>query len=200
MNDIMKQPERDNRIKKYGGWAMNISDAEAEKIVHGYGDVAYLFKRMIESAFGKKYSYSVIDCENGHLDGFFCRIYPEGNTHLSEMGVSFANPTTIMAEATLEYEGQLDCDFEDLLDEIYRESNDWGFDRDQDTPWELSLDSSEEEEDGGYVSCMLQITAYHGDDGHLFQDLPTVDDLDEYFESVKEVIDSHKKKTAKKTS
>ena len=59
---------------------------------------------------------------------------------------------------------------------------------------QVGLDMSEEEEDGGYVSCMLQITAYHGDDGHLFQDLPTVDDLDEYFESVKEVIDSHKKK------
>ena len=47
---------------------------------------------------------------------------------------------------------------------------------------------------------MLQITAYNGDDGYVFQDLPTVDDLDEYFESVKEVIDSHKKKTAKKSS
>ena len=196
----MKQPERGNRVKKYGGWAMNISDTEAEKIVHDYGDVAYLFKRIFQKAFGEKYSYSVVDCEGEYLDGFFCRIYPEGNTHLREMGVSFANPTTIMAEAYLEYKGQLDCDFEDLLDEIYRESNDWGFDRDQDTPWELSLDSSEEEEDGGYVSCMLQITAYHGDDGHVFQDLPTVDDLDEYFESVKEVIDSHKKKTAKKDS
>ena len=31
--DTMKQPERDNRTKKYGGWAMNISDTEAEKIV-----------------------------------------------------------------------------------------------------------------------------------------------------------------------
>ncbi len=196
----MDDAAQEARRKKYGSWTRFLSDTEAEKIVHDYGDVAYLFKRIIEKVFGKKYSYSVVDCEGEYLDGFFCRIYPEGNTHLSEMGVSFANPTTIMAEAYLEYKGQLDCDFEDLLDEIYRESNDWGFDRDQDTPWELSLDSSEEEEDGGYVSCMLQITAYHGDDGHVFQDLPTVDDLDEYFESVKEVIDSHKKKTAKKDS
>ena len=196
----MDDAAQEARRKKYGSWTRFLSDAEAEKIVHDYGDVAYLFKRRFQKAFGEKYSYSVVDCEGEYLDGFFCRIYPEGNTHLREMGVSFANPTTIMAEATLEYEGQLDCDFEDLLDEIYRESNDWGFDRDQDTPWELSLDSSEEEEDGGYVSCMLQITAYHGDDGHVFQDLPTVDDLDEYFESVKEVIDSHKKKTAKKDS
>ena len=196
----MKQPERDNRIKKYGGWAMNISDTEAEKIVHGYGEMASFFKDIIENAFGKQYSYQISDTEGDDLQDFYASIYPEGNTHLHEMGVTFADPTTIMAQATLEYEGQLDCDFEDLLDEIYRESNDWGFDRNQDTPWELSLDMSGEEEDGGYVSCMLQITAYHGDDGHVFQDLPTVDDLDEYFESVKEVIDSHKKKTAKKTS
>ena len=39
-----------------------------------------------------------------------------------------------------------------------------------------------------------------GDDGYVFQDLPTVDDLDEYFERIKEIIDSHKKKTAKKGS
>ncbi len=32
------------------------------------------------------------------------------------MGVTFADPTTIIAEATLKYEGQLDCDFEDLLE------------------------------------------------------------------------------------
>jgi len=30
--------------------------------------------------------------------------------------------------------------------------------------------------------------------------LPTVDELNEYFERVKEIIDSHKKKTAKKGS
>jgi hypothetical protein len=189
---------KEARCKKYGFWANFLSDAETEKIVHDYGDIAYLFKRIIENAFGKKYSYSVVDCEGEHLQGFFCRIYPKGNTHLDEMGVTFANPTTIMAEATLEYVGQLDCDFGDLLHEIYEESNNWDYG--EDSPWELGLDSSEEEEDGGYVSCMLQITAYHGSDGHVFQDLPTVDDLDKYFERIKEVIDSHKKKTTKKGS
>ena len=134
----MKQPERDNRIKKYGGWAMNISDTEAEKIVHGYGEMASFFKDIIENAFGKQYSYQISDTEGDDLQYFYALIYPEGNTHLREMGVSFANPTTIMAEAYLEYKGQLDCDFEDLLDEIYRESNDWGFDRDQDTPYGVS--------------------------------------------------------------
>ena len=181
------------RRKKYGSWTRFLSDAEAEKIVHDYGDVAYLFKRIFQKAFGEKYSYSVVDCEGEYLDGFFCRIYPEGNTHLSEMGVSFANPTTIMAEATLEYEGQLDCDFEDLLDEIYREVEDWSDFYDEE-PWELSLEDSYEDNDPPYVGCTVTIEAYHAESGHVFDDLPSVDTLDEYFERIKEIIDSHKKK------
>ena len=70
----MKQPERDNRIKKYGGWAMNISDAEAEKIVHGYGNIASLFKDIIENAFGKKYSYEIADTEGDDLQDFYALI------------------------------------------------------------------------------------------------------------------------------
>ena len=196
--DIMKQPERDNRIKKYGGWAMNISDAEAEKIVHGYGNIASLFKDIIENAFGKEYSYEIADTEGDDLQDFYALIYPNGNTHLHEMGVTFADPTTIIAEATLKYEGQLDCDFGDLLHEIYEESNNWDYG--EDSPWELDLGASDSDGDTCWMACMLNIEAYHSDGGNVFQDLPTVDDLDEYFERVKEIIDSHKKKTAKKGS
>ena len=195
----MDDAAQEARRKKYGSWTRFLSDAEAEKIVHDYGDVAYLFKRIFQKAFGEKYSYSVVDCEGEYLEGFFCRIYPEGNTHLSEMGVSFANPTTIMAEATLEYEGQLDCDFEDLLDEIYREVEDWSDFYDEE-PWELSLEDSYEDGDPPYVGCTVTIEAYHAESGHVFDDLPSVDTLDEYFEKIKEVIDSHKKKTTKKGS
>ena len=197
--DTMKQPERDNRIKKYGGWAMNISDTEAEKIVHGYGEMASFFKDIIENAFGKQYSYQISDTEGDDLQDFYASIYPEGNTHLHEMGVTFADPTTIMAQATLEYEGQLDCDFEDLLDEIYREVEDWSDFYDEE-PWELSLEDSYEDGDPPYVGCTVTIEAYHAESGHVFDDLPSVDTLDEYFERIKEIIDSHKKKTVKKDS
>ena len=96
--DTMKQPERDNRIKKYGGWAQNISDTEAEKIVHNYGDVAYLFKRIFENVFGKKYSYIVQDSE-WHGDGSFTlTIYPEGNSFLDEIQITFRNPTSMIAK------------------------------------------------------------------------------------------------------
>ena len=194
----MDDAAQEARRKKYGSWTRFLSDAEAEKIVHDYGDVAYLFKRIIEKVFGKKYSYSIVDCEGEYLEGFFCRIYPEGNTHLSEMGVSFANPTTIMAEAYLEYKGQLDCDFEDLLDEIYREVEDWSDFYDEE-PWELALEG-DGDYDPPYVACTVTIEAYHAESGHVFEDLPSVDTLDEYFERIKEIIDSHKKKTVKKGS
>ena len=192
MDDIMKQPERDNRIKKYGGWAMNISDAEAEKIVHGYGNIASLFKDIIENAFGKKYSYEIADTEGDDLQDFYALIYPNGNTHLHEMGVTFADPTTIIAEATLKYEGQLDCDFEDLLENIYKEAEDW-YEFYDEEPWELALEG-DGDYDPPYVACTVTIEAYHAESGHVFEDLPSVDMLDEYFEKIKEVIDSHKKK------
>ncbi len=192
----MDDAAQEARRKKYGSWTRFLSDAEAEKIVHDYGDVAYLFKRIIEKVFGEDYSYSVVDCDGEYLEGFFCRIYPEGNTHLSEMVVTFANPTTILAEAVFELEeSSLDCDFHDLLAKISEESVNWDYG--EDSPWELDLSASDSDGDTCWVHCMLNIAAWHSDSGYVFQDLPTVDDLDEYFERAKEIIDSHKKKTTK---
>ena len=172
---------RDARREKYGGWAQNLSDAEAKEIVHDYGDIAALFKTLIENAFGKNYSYSVVDTDFSD-DSFFMRIYPEGSNYLNEMGVTFANPTRILAEATFEDVESLDCDFDDLLEEINDEVQ-------VDEEWELDLDNSEE---GEYVSCMLAISVYN--DGNVFEGLPTVDDIDEYLGRIKKTIDSHKKK------
>ena len=57
-------------------------------------------------------------------------------------------------------------------------------------------DEDEDDEDRDVeLTFFLNI---HGGDG--IWSLPTVDELNEYFERVKEVIDSHKKKTAKKDS
>ena len=200
MNDIMKQPERDNRIKKYGGWAMNMSDTEAEKIVHDYGDVAYLFKRIIEDVFGKKYSYVVQDTE-WHGDSFTWSIYPEGNRFLDEIAITFASPTNMIAQCNFNVKlSLLDCEFDELLTEIYEKGSNWDY-GDPDVPWRLSTETSDwdEDEDEGYAACWVHISAYN-DGGNVFQDLPTVDELDDYFERIKEIIDSHKKKTAKKDS
>ena len=200
MNDIMKQPERDNRIKKYGGWAMNMSDTEAEKIVHDYGDVAYLFKRIIEDVFGEKYSYVVQDTEWSG-DSFTWSIFPEGNRFLDEIAITFASPTNMIAQCNFNVkQSLLDCEFDELLTEIYEKASNWDY-GDPDVPWRLSTETSDwdEDEDEGYAACWVHISAYN-DGGNVFQDLPTVDELDDYFERIKEIIDSHKKKTTKKGS
>ena len=198
MDDIMKQPERGNRIKKYGGWAMNMSDTEAEKIVHDYGDVAYLFKRIIEDVFGKEYSYVVRDTEWSG-DSFTWSIYPEGNRFLDEIAITFASPTNMIAQCNFNVkQSLLDCEFDELLTEIDEKASNWDY-GDPDVPWRLSTETSDWDEDEGYAACWVHISAYN-DRGNVFQDLPTVDELDDYFERIKEIIDSHKKKTAKKDS
>ena len=186
---------RDNRVKKYGGWTWNISDAETKKIVHDYGDVAYLFKRIFENVFGKKYSYIVQDSE-WHGDGSFTlTIYPEGNSFLDEIQITFRNPTSMIAKSSFDVkQSSLDCDFDELLTEIDEESRNWDY-GDPDVQWELDLSTSDcYGEDECYASCWVTIHAYHNDSGAVFQDLPTVDELDEYFENVNKIIDSHKKK------
>ena len=198
MRDDAEMDNRRKRGKKYGGWAMNISDTEAEKIVHDYGDVAYLFKRIIEDVFGKKYSYVVRDTEWSG-DSFTWSIYPEGNRFLDEIAITFASPTNMIAQCNFNVkQSLLDCEFDELLTEIYEKASNWDY-GDPDVPWELNTDTSDcYGEDECYAACWVHISAYHSDSGNVFQDLPTVDELDDYFERIKEIIDSHKKKTSKK--
>jgi len=185
---------RDARREKYGGWAQNLSDAEAKKIVHDYGDIAYLFKSIIENVFGEKYSYSVEDAQFDDESFTWC-IFPEGNRFLDEIQITFRNPTSMIAKSSFDIKpSSLDCDFDDLLMEIYKESRNWDY-NELDVPWELNLDTSDcYGDDDCYASCWVTIHAYHSDSGTVFQDLPTVDELDEYFENVNKIINSHKKK------
>ena len=194
---------RDARGKKYGWWASNLSDAEAEETSRDYGKIALLFKHIITDYFGKNYTYSIEDSEYGdnylHLE-----IYVDGNTFVDTIGVTFRETKGLVVEAQFEDLPPLDCEFDDLLEEIESKSNEWGYDYDEDTPWELDLSTSDSWDGKYYVSCQLTIHVY----GKLFEGLPTVDKLDEYFEGVNDIIVSHckrtkyrhKKKTAKKGS
>ena len=194
---------RDARGKKYGWWASNLSDAEAEETSRDYGKIALLFKHIITDYFGKNHSYSIEDSEYG--DNYFhLEIYVDGNTFVHTIGVTFRETKGLVVEAQFEDLPPLDCEFDDLLEEIESKSNEWGYDYDEDTPWELDLSTSDSWDGKYYVSCQLTIHVY----GKLFEGLPTVDKLDEYFEGVNDIIVSHckrtkyrhKKKTAKKAS
>ena len=206
----MKQPERDNRIKKYGGWAMNISDAEAEKIFQNYSAGIPLLKQIVEEAFGKNHTYYVErDCfatgEGIHLD-----VYPELGEHFCDMdfAVELGDDSRMMVTAHFsEYLNSIksfDCGIDELLGEIEYESNDWDYGDDE--PWSLSWDgwgdlpgNDDEDEDGEDrdVELTFFLNIQGGDD---IWSLPTVDERNEYLERIKEIIDSHKKKTAKKGS
>ena len=200
----MKQPERDNRIKKYGGWAMNISDTEAEEIFQNYSAGMPLLKQIVEEAFGKNHTYYVErDCfatgEGIHLD-----VYPELGEHFCDMdfAVELGDDSRMMVTAHFsEYLNSIksfDCGIDELLEEIENESNDW--DDGEDEPWSLSWDGwgdllgDDEDED---VELTFFLNIQGGDD---IWSLPTVDEINEYLERIKEIIDSHKKKTAKKDS
>ena len=184
---------------------MNISDTEAEEIFQNYSAGMPLLKQIVEEAFGKNHTYYVeTDCfateEGIHLD-----VYPELGEHFCGMdiAVELGDDSRIMVSAHFsEYLNSIksfDCGIDELLGEIEDESNDWDYGEDE--PWSLSwdgsgdlLDNDDEDED---VELTFFLNIQGGDD---IWSLPTVDELNEYLERIKEIIDSHKKKTAKKGS
>ena len=189
---------------------MNISDTEAEEIFQNYSAGMPLLKQIVEEAFGKNHTYYVErDCfatgEGIHLD-----VYPELGEHFCDMdfAVELGDDSRMMVTAHFsEYLNSIksfDCGIDELLGEIENESNDW--DDGEDEPWSLSWDGwgdlpGNDDEDEDDEDRDVELTFFlniHGGDG--IWSLPTVDELNEYFERVKEVIDSHKKKTAKKDS
>ena len=201
---------RDARGEKYGWWASNLSDAEAEEIFQNYSAGMPLLKQIVEQVFGKNHTYHVEnDCyasgEGIHLD-----VYPQLGEHFCGMdiAVELGDNSRMMVTAHFsEYLNSIksfDCGIDELLEEIENESNDW--DDGEDEPWSLSWDgwgdlpgNDDEDEDGEDrdVELTFFLNIQGGDE---IWSLPTVDELNEYFERVKEIIDSHKKKTAKKGS
>ena len=204
--DTMKQPERDNRIKKYGGWAMNISDTEAEEIFQNYSAGMPLLKQIVEGVFGKNHTYYVENDSYAGEEGIHLEVYPELGKHFCRMEIAVeldANPRMMVTARFGEYLKSIksfDCDFDELLEEIDSESNAWDYGGDF-TPWELECDAEGElewDDDDEWSGAVLNYSLLIQGSGYW--SLPSVDTLDEYFERIKEIIDSHKKKTAKKGS
>ena len=93
-----------------------------------------------------------------------------------------------------------DCDFDELLEEIDSESNAWDYGGDF-TPWELECDAEGElewDDDDEWSGAELNYSLLIQGSGYW--SLPTIDEINEYLERIKEIIDSHKKKTTKKGS
>ncbi len=204
--DTMKQPERDNRAKKYGGWARNISDTEAEEIFQNYSAGMPLLKQIVEGVFGKNHTYYVENDSYASEEGIHLEVYPELGKHFCCMEIAVeldANPRMMVTARFGDYLKSIksfDCDFDDLLEEIDSESNAWDYGGDF-TPWELSCDAEGElewDDDDEWSGAMLNYSLLIQGSGYW--SLPTIDEINEYLERIKEIIDSHKKKTTKKGS
>ena len=206
MRDDAEMDNRRKRGKKYGGWAWNVSDAEAEETFQNYSVGIQLLKQIVEGVFGKNHTYYVENDSYASEEGIHLEIYPELDKHFCRMEITVeldADPRMMVTARFGEYLKSIksfDCDFDELLEEISSESRTWD-DGGDFTPWELECDAEgelewddDDEWSGAELNYSLLIQ------GSDYWSLPSVDTLYEYFERIKEIIDSHKKKTAKKDS
>ena len=206
MRDDAELDNRRKRGKKYGGWARDVSDAEAEETFQNYSVGIQLLKQIVEGVFGKNHTYYVENDSYAGEEGIHLEVYPELGKHFCRMEITVeldANPRMMVRARFGEYLKSIksfDCDFDELLKEIDSESNAWDYGGDF-TPWELSCDAEGElewDDDDEWSGATLNYSLLIQGSDHW--SLPSVDTLDEYFERIKEIIDSHKKKTPKKDS
>ena len=206
MSDDAEMDNRRKRGKKYGGWAWNVSDAEAEETLQNYSIGIQLLKQIVEGVFGKNHTYYVENDSYASEEGIHLEVYPELGKHFCRMEIVVeldADPRMMVTARFGEYLKSIksfDCDFDELLEEIDSESNAWDYGGDF-TPWELSCDAEGElewDDDDEWSGATLNYSLLIQGSDHW--SLPSVDTLYEYFERIKEIIDSHKKKTAKKGS
>ena len=206
MRDDAEMDNRRKRGKKYGGWAWNVSDAEAEETFQNYSVGIQLLKQIVEGVFGKNHTYYVENDSYAGEEGIHLEVYPELGKHFCRMEITVeldANPRMMVRARFGEYLKSIksfDCDFDELLKEIDSESNAWDYGGDF-TPWELSCDAEGElewDDDDEWSGAELNYSLLIQGSGYW--SLPTIDELNEYLERIKEIIDSHKKKTAKKGS
>ena len=205
MRDDAEMDNRRKRGKKYGGWAWNVSDAEAEETFQNYSVGIQLLKQIVEGVFGKNHTYYVENDSYASEEGIHLEIYVDmEGKHFCRMEITVeldANPRMMVTARFGEYLKSIksfDCDFDELLEEISSESRTWD-DGGDFTPWELECDAEGElewDDDDKWSGAMLNYSLLIQGSGYW--SLPSLDTLDEYFERIKEIIDSHKKKTSKK--
>ena len=206
MRDDAEMDNRRKRGKKYGGWAWNVSDAEAEETFQNYSVGIQLLKQIVEGVFGKNHTYYVENDSYASEEGIHLEVYPELGKHFCRMEIAVeldADPRMMVTARFGDYLKSIksfDCDFDELLEEIDSESRTWD-DGGDFTPWELECDAEGElewDDDDEWSGAELNYSLLIQGSGYW--SLPSVDTLYEYFERIKEIIDSHKKKTTKKGS
>ena len=168
-------------VEKYGYWAQFMTESEAKSMLNDYGKVMEIMKGVLEDAFGSGHNYSIDDGQAN--DGSGLNISGDLDGVASYGATLTSDSTNIMF--TFYYDlPKLDCDASEIEDEIQRLEDDDIFDHDMDLH---SLEMDVEDDDEGF-SCNW---TFHCEP--MFEGVPTMDELMEFDNRVKEIINSHKK-------
>jgi len=171
-------------VEKYGYWAQFMTESEAKSMLSDYGKVMEIMKGVLEDAFGSGHNYSIDDGQN---DG------GGGLTISGDLNGVASYTATLTSDETdtrfsFYYElPKLDCDASEIEDEIrsLEDGNIFSYyDR------EPILEMEVEDDDEDYASIQCYWTFYCEP---MFEGVPTMDELMEFDNRVKEIINSHKK-------
>ena len=176
--------DKEKMVEKYGGWARFMTESEAKSMLRDYGKVMEIMKGVLEEAFGEGHNYSIDDGQNN--DGGGLTISGDLNGVASYTATLTSGQTGTLF--TFYYElPKLDCDASEIEDEIRRLEDDDIFsyyDR------EPIFETEVEDDDENYASIQCYWTFYCEP---MFEGVPTMDELMEFDNRVKEIINSHKK-------
>ena len=176
--------DKEKMAEKYGNWARFMTESEAKSMLRDYGKVMEIMKGVLEVAFGEGHNYSIDDGQAN--DGGGLNISGDLDGVASYMATLRSGDTDIMFSFYYELP-KLDCDASEIEDEIWRLEDDDIFsyyDR------EPILEMEVEDDDEDYASIQCHWT-FHCEP--MFEGVPTMDELVEFDNRVKEIINSHKK-------
>ena len=173
--------DKEKMAEKYGNWARFMTESEAKSMLNDYGKVMEIMKGVLEDAFGEGRSYSIDDGQN------------DGSGGLTISGDIFGvsgYTATLTSDSTgimfsFYYDlSELDCDASEIEDEIQRLEDDDDIFSYYDREPVLEMDGDDEA-----ISCYWTFYCEP-----MFEGVPTImDELMEFDNRVKEIINSHKK-------
>ena len=165
-------------VEKYGYWAQFMTESEAKSMLNDYGKVMEIMKGVLEDAFGSGHNYSIDDGQN---DGGGLTISGDLNGVASYTATLTSGETNTMFSFYYDLP-ELDCDASEIEDEIQMLEDDDIFSYyDREPVLEM-------EEDDERISCFWTFYCEP-----MFEGVPTMDELIEFDNRVKEIINSHKK-------
>ncbi len=171
--------DKEKMAEKYGHWARFMTESEAKSMLNEYGKVMQIMKGVLEDVFGEGRRYSIDDGQGDDGGGLTISGDLDG---VASYTATLSSASTDMI-ITFYYElPKLDCEASEIDDEIQvLEENYFGYESELDT----EVDSDDEYTS---INCSWSISCEP-----LFGDAPTMDEIIEFDDQVKEIINSHKK-------